>query len=116
MSSESTPALLKGAAGVESTASGGPAPAEVASAKALESFRATKRKSLNFGLGVDSTALALAIINDPTAFGVAEDFSDFSVVTAMTGFDFPDTMADVDIGKSGYWDLRNACRRESSAA
>ncbi|WP_432171972.1 hypothetical protein [Streptomyces sp. 1222.5] len=76
--------------------SGGPAPAEVASAEALASFRATKHKSLNFGLGVDSTALALAIINDPTAFGIAEDFSDFSIVTAMTGFEFPDTIADVE--------------------
>ncbi|MER5549990.1 hypothetical protein ABT072_48295 [Streptomyces sp. NPDC002589] len=76
--------------------SSGPAPAEVASAEALESFRATKHKSLNFGLGVDSTALALAIINDPTAFGIAEDFSDFSIVTAMTGFEFPDTIADVE--------------------
>ncbi|MGC0380006.1 hypothetical protein [Streptomyces sp. SAI-129] len=76
--------------------SGGPAPAEVASAEALASFRATKHKSLNFGLGVDSTALTLAIINDPTAFGIAEDFSDFSIVTAMTGFEFPDTIADVE--------------------
>ncbi|MFD9775033.1 hypothetical protein ACFWXE_32525 [[Kitasatospora] papulosa] len=68
------------------TSPGGPAPAEVASAEALQSFRATKHKSLNFGLGVDSTALVLAIIDDPTAFGIAEDFSDFSIVTAMTGF------------------------------
>ncbi|MFE2275409.1 hypothetical protein ACFXB4_40095 [Streptomyces lavendulae] len=98
------------------SSSGVSAPAPVASAEALESFRAAPHKSLNFGLGVDSTALALAIGNDPTAFGIAEDFSDFSIVTAMTGFEFPDTIADVDIGKSGYWDLRNACRRESSAA
>ncbi|MFJ4152866.1 hypothetical protein ACIP10_35565 [Streptomyces galbus] len=76
--------------------SGGPTPAEVASAEALASFRATKHKSLNFGLGVDSTALALAIINDPAAFGIAEDFSDFSIVTAMTGFEFPDMIADVE--------------------
>ncbi|EDY53271.1 conserved hypothetical protein [Streptomyces clavuligerus] len=62
----------------------------------MESFRATKHKSLNFGLGVDSTALLLAIIKDPTAFGIAEDFSDFSIVTAMTGFEFPDTITDVE--------------------
>ncbi|WP_234318530.1 MULTISPECIES: hypothetical protein [Streptomyces] len=78
------------------TSPGGAAPAEVASAEALQSFRATKHKSLNFGLGVDSTALVLAIIDDPTAFGIAEDFSDFSIVTAMTGFEFPDTIADVE--------------------
>ncbi|GAA1346227.1 hypothetical protein GCM10009647_090720 [Streptomyces sanglieri] len=66
--------------------SGVQAPAEVGSAEALESFHTTKHKSLNFGLGLDSTALVLAILDDPTAFGVAEDFSDFSVVTAMTGF------------------------------
>ncbi|MFJ4003945.1 hypothetical protein ACIPWL_10855 [Streptomyces sp. NPDC090023] len=79
------------------TSSSGPAaPAEVASAEALESFRATTHKTLNFGLGVDSTALALAIRHDPTAFGVAKDFSDFSIVTAMTGFEFPDTIADVE--------------------
>ncbi|MFI6689269.1 hypothetical protein [Streptomyces sp. NPDC050485] len=103
-------------AAATTSSSGVPAPAPVASAEALESFRATNHKSLNFGLGVDSTALALAIMEDPTAFGIAEDFSDFSVVTAMTGFEFPDTIADVDIGKSGYQDLRNAFRRESSAA
>ncbi|MCL3999188.1 hypothetical protein M4438_37850, partial [Streptomyces lavenduligriseus] len=83
-------------AGPTTASPGGPAPAEVASAAALESFRATKHKSLNFGLGVDSTALALAVIDDPSSFGVAEDFSDFSVVTAMTGFEFPDTIADVE--------------------
>lgn len=103
-------------AGPAPSPSGVPAPAEVASAQALEVFRAAPHKSLNFVLGVDSTALARAIGNDPTAFGIAADFSDFSIVTAMTGFEFPDTIADVDIGKSGYWDLRNACRRESSAA
>ncbi|WP_234374001.1 hypothetical protein [Streptomyces scabiei] len=83
-------------AGPATSSSGVPAPAEVASADALEFFRATKHKSLNFGLGVDSTALALAAINEPAAFGVAKDFSDFSIVTAMTGFEFPDTISDVE--------------------
>ncbi|MFD8731497.1 hypothetical protein [Streptomyces sp. NPDC059611] len=83
-------------AGPLTSSSGVLAPAEVASTAALESFRATPRKSLNFGLGVDSTALILAIIDDPAAFGIAKDFSDFSIVTAMTGFEFPDTVADVE--------------------
>src|SRR5690606_13674061 len=75
------------------TSPGGAAPAEVASAEALPSFRATKHKSLNFVLGVDSTALVLAILHAPTAFGIAVAFSDFSIVPAMTGFEFPDTIA-----------------------
>ncbi|MFI5986816.1 hypothetical protein ACIBEA_38890 [Streptomyces sp. NPDC051555] len=67
----------------------------MASANALEDFRSTSRKSLAYGLGVDSTALLLAILNDPVRFGIAEDFSDFSVITALTGFEFPDTIAAV---------------------
>lgn len=80
---------------------GAPAPAGPATAAAvvstdtLEAFRAAPHKSLSYGLGVDSTALLLAILDDPVSFGVAEDFSDFSVVTGLTGFEFPDTIADV---------------------
>ena len=64
-------------------------------ADALAAFRAAPRKSLAYGLGVDSTALLLAILDDPVSFGIAEDFSDFSVVTALTGFEFPDTITAV---------------------
>ncbi|GAA1227065.1 hypothetical protein GCM10009578_081610 [Streptomyces rhizosphaericus] len=78
-----------------------PAPApsapqvQVASTESLEAFRAAPRKSLSYGLGVDSTAVLLAILDDPVSFGIAEDFSDFSVITGLTGFEFPDTIADV---------------------
>ncbi|WP_424892351.1 hypothetical protein [Streptomyces sp. XH2] len=68
----------------------------MASADALAAFRAARTKSLAYGLGVDSTALLLAIRDDPVRFGIAEDFSDFSVITALTGFEFPDTLADVE--------------------
>ncbi|MFD7898899.1 hypothetical protein [Streptomyces sp. NPDC059743] len=71
------------------------APVAVASADAFEKFRSTPRKSLAYGLGVDSTALLLTILDDPVRFGIAADFSDFSVITALTGFEFPDTIAHV---------------------
>ncbi|WP_328373015.1 hypothetical protein OG800_49515 (plasmid) [Streptomyces sp. NBC_00445] len=69
--------------------------APVVSADTLEAFRAATHKSLSYGLGLDSTALLLAILDDPVRFGIAEDFSDFSVVTGLTGFEFPDTITDV---------------------
>jgi hypothetical protein len=80
---------------------GSPAPAKpttaaaVVSADTLEAFRSAPHKSLSYGLGVDSTALLLAILDDPVSFGIAADFSDFSLVTGLTGFEFPDTIADV---------------------
>ena len=49
---------------------------------------------LNAGLGVDSTAIILKVIRDPAArraLGIAEDFSNLIVITAMTGNEWPDT-------------------------
>ncbi|MEU4969982.1 hypothetical protein [Streptomyces smyrnaeus] len=40
---------------------------------------------LNHGLGVDSVAITLALLENPTGFGLRQDLSDLVVVTAMTG-------------------------------
>jgi len=48
---------------------------------------------LNHGLGADSVAITLALLEDPTGFGLRRDLSDLVVVTAMTGDEWPDTYA-----------------------
>ncbi|GAB2797598.1 hypothetical protein ACFP51_37040 [Streptomyces pratens] len=58
-------------------------------ADTLAAFRAAPHNSLSYGLGLDSTALLLAILDDPASFGIAEDFSELSVVTGLTASRFP---------------------------
>lgn len=70
-------------------------PPEVVTADSVAAFRAAPKKSLSFGLGLDSTGVLLSVLDNPADYGIAKDYSDFFVVTALTGFEFPDTIADV---------------------
>jgi hypothetical protein len=47
---------------------------------------------LSWGLGADSTAILLMILDDPQSFGLLPDLSDFVVIHAVTGNEFPDTL------------------------
>ncbi|MCX4792012.1 hypothetical protein OG369_39890 [Streptomyces sp. NBC_01221] len=71
------------------------APPEMVTADSVAAFRAAPKKSLSFGLGLDSTGVLLSVLDNPADYGVAKDYSDFFVMTALTGFEFPDTIAAV---------------------
>ncbi len=47
---------------------------------------------LSLGLGADSVYVAWRLLGDPTAFGIRPDFSNLTVVTAMTGDEWSDTI------------------------
>lgn len=68
---------------------------EVVTADSVAAFRAAPKKVLSFGLGLDSTGVLLSVLDNPADYGIAKDFSDFFVMTALTGFEFPDTIAAV---------------------
>ncbi|MGW3308113.1 hypothetical protein ACWDG9_16185 [Streptomyces sp. NPDC001073] len=71
----------------------------------FDAFRHADVKTLNHGLGVDSTGLTHMILDEPERFGVAPDFSDFVVVTAILGDEFEDTNQDTE--KHLYGRLRS---------
>lgn len=48
---------------------------------------------LSWGLGADSTAIIAGFCEDPAAYGLRPDLSDLVVITALTGDEWPDTMA-----------------------
>lgn len=51
---------------------------------------------LSYGLGADSTAILLKLMEDPTAYGLREDLSDLTVVHAVTGDEWPDSLEYVE--------------------
>lgn len=61
---------------------------------------------INWGLGVDSTAYLVKMLEDPSAHGV--DLARTMVLHELTGDEWPATRAHAAIGKSGYQNLRNA--------
>ncbi|MCX4564333.1 hypothetical protein OHA02_50210 [Streptomyces phaeochromogenes] len=60
---------------------------------------------VNWGLGVDSTAYMVKMLKNPAAHGV--DLDRAVVLHELTGDEWPATRAHADIGKSGYWHMRN---------
>jgi hypothetical protein len=48
---------------------------------------------LSYGLGADSTAILLKFLADPAAYGLQQDLSDLIVVHAVTGDEWPDSLA-----------------------
>jgi hypothetical protein len=62
----------------------------------FQGFQHADVKTLNHGLGLDSTGLGHMILDDPARFGVARDFSDFVVVTAILGDEFEDINQDTE--------------------
>lgn len=83
------------------------APARTAPAKPA-TFHPRRPTVLSYGLGADSTVILLMFLADPAAHGLEPDLSDLIVVHAITGDEFVDSLDYVNIGKSGYWYLRNA--------
>ncbi|MGW7719816.1 hypothetical protein ACWGKK_36735 [Streptomyces chartreusis] len=69
---------------------------------------------INWGLGADSTAYLAEMLTDPAAYGI--DLERTVVLHMATGSEWPETRLLVDIGKSGYWDLRNGGRADPSRA
>lgn len=59
---------------------------------------------INWGLGVDSTAYLVKMLEDPAAHGV--DLARTMVLHELTGSEWPATRAHAVIGKPGYWNLR----------
>ncbi|MEV7177847.1 hypothetical protein [Kitasatospora sp. NPDC093679] len=47
---------------------------------------------LCWGLGADSTAILLRLLDDPVAHGLRPDLSDLTVITAVTGMEWPDSI------------------------
>ncbi|WP_435057576.1 hypothetical protein [Streptomyces sp. bgisy060] len=67
-----------------------PPPAPLASAPA-------KRPTvLSYGLGADSTAILLKFLADPVAYGLQPDLSDLTVVHAVTGDEWDDSLSYVN--------------------
>ncbi|MEV8597342.1 hypothetical protein [Streptomyces sp. NPDC052012] len=60
---------------------------------------------ISLGLGVDSTAYLVKMLDDPAAHGV--DLARTMVIHQLTGSEWPTTRAHADIGKSGYRKVRN---------
>ncbi|MFD9690370.1 hypothetical protein ACFWXO_31960 [Kitasatospora sp. NPDC059088] len=48
---------------------------------------------LCWGLGADSTAILVRVLEDPVRYGLRADLSDLIVVTAVVGEEWPDTLA-----------------------
>ena len=61
---------------------------------------------INWGLGVDSTAYMVRMLEDPAVHGV--DLARTVVLHQLTGDEWPATRVHADIGKSSYQNLRNA--------
>jgi len=61
---------------------------------------------INWGLGADSTAYLARMLTDPAAHGI--DLDRTVVLYMATGSEWPETRLLVDIGKSGYQNLRNS--------
>ncbi|WP_331731702.1 hypothetical protein [Kitasatospora sp. NBC_01300] len=47
---------------------------------------------LCWGLGADSTAILVRMLEDPAAFGLRPDLSDLIVINAVTGMEWPDSV------------------------
>ncbi|MET8030938.1 hypothetical protein [Streptomyces avermitilis] len=91
-------------------------PARTAYTLALPGLTATDEigTAINWGLRADSTAYLAKMLTDPAGHGI--DLDRTVVLYMATGSEWPETRLLVDIGKSGYHNLRNRGTRGQDGA